>query len=153
MGPTSCPNPTLEFMVISSGQGPLPSKFWLEPILLVGYPKFPNLGWAGMVAPQTHWGCLAVLFMHPPPKLFPPVVIEFSDLPSVSFWEVSKSHPIQYAAPSLTSGPWEFQERILSDHYRQWSKKTNSTVCYNISERSQKYSLRRSIKYAIKTNT
>lgn len=107
-----------------------------------------------MVAPQTHWGCQAVLFIHPPPKLFLSVVTEFSDLPSVSFWEVSKSPSNPVCCSISDKCPLRnISGRILSDHYRQRSKKTNSTVCYNISERSQEYSLRRSIKYAIRTNT
>lgn len=104
------PNPTLSSWsdLLDKDHG-LPSFDW-NPSSWLDTAKFPNLGWAGMVAPR-HWGCLAVSLV---PLALPPVVTEFSHLPVVSFLEAEQVLSIQYAAPSLTRGPWEiFQERIF----------------------------------------
>ena len=70
-GSASCPNPTLEFMVRSPGQGPLPSRFWLEPILLAGYPKIPKSGVSRHGCPPDTLGLLGCSLYTPSPKVLP----------------------------------------------------------------------------------
>lgn len=91
--------------------------------------RFQNLEWAGIIAlsDTLFAGCLAVLFPHCPGP--PPIVTGSFDMAPSHSGVGASLQPIWYAAPSLTSVSWEIsQERILSDHYRQRSKKTNSAV-------------------------
>lgn len=147
------PYPTLELPVRSSAtMNPACQTSYLSllDLILAGYPKIPKseMSWYGCPRRHTVWGCLAVLFT--PSKLPPPQWWLGSFDWLVSLWEVSKSPANPACCPISDKCPL----RNISGKNFIWSLQAMIKVCYNnISERSQEYSLRRSIKYAIKANT